>query len=257
MRHAVKRLLHRAGLDVVRVPHPYTLEKHLQDLLPRLGITCVLDVGANRGQYAQMLRRIGYQGLILSFEPIPANVAYLEHLVDQDVAWRVFPLALGDEDRSVTLNVSRVSELSSALPSSAYGTARFEREMDVIESVQVPLRRLDGVLEELVPALGAQPLFLKSDTQGYDLRVLAGASDCIQYVQGLQLELSLKPIYEGMPSMVESMKFVQRLGFEFTGFFPVVTDDSGALVEVDGVARRTGPADHRRRAPHASGALTK
>ena len=48
--------------------------EHLKRVLERFSVDCVFDVGANDGQYATQLRKkVGYKGLIISFEPIPES----------------------------------------------------------------------------------------------------------------------------------------------------------------------------------------
>ena len=51
---------------------------HLKSLLKILDINCVLDVGANRGQFAHELRAIGYGGDIISFEPVNREFEVLD-----------------------------------------------------------------------------------------------------------------------------------------------------------------------------------
>jgi FkbM family methyltransferase len=70
-------------------------------------VDLVLDVGANSGQYVRMLRRLGYRGEVLSFEPNPGLAAALEHEARADGAWQVAQLALGTEPATLTLHVTR------------------------------------------------------------------------------------------------------------------------------------------------------
>jgi hypothetical protein len=88
----------------------------------------------------------------------------------------------------------------------------------------VSVRRLDGLLDEVVAGIDDPRIFLKMDTQGYDLRVFAGAGDRIKDVLGLQSEISSVPLYEGMPRMAEAIATYEAGGFETTGIFPVTRD---------------------------------
>jgi len=57
--------------------HSFTSAEHLRKLFEMLEIDLVFDVGANTGQYYQYLRNeVGYQGLVVSFEPTP-NLAQI------------------------------------------------------------------------------------------------------------------------------------------------------------------------------------
>src|SRR5437660_635552 len=54
--------------------------------------------------------------------------------------------------------------------------------------VRIPVRRLDEMLGEIVEGIPAPRILLKTDTQGYDLRVLRGASGCIDQLIGILAE---------------------------------------------------------------------
>ena len=86
---------------------------HSSGLLPDLGVTCVLDVGAHHGEYGEMLRGIGYQGHIVSFEPVPESVSVLRRRAAHDPKWRVHSFALGEENANLPINVTASSHLCS------------------------------------------------------------------------------------------------------------------------------------------------
>ena len=163
----------------------------LRQLLMHLRIDCVLDVGANVGQFARELRGIGYEGHIVSFEPIASVFSALQQSFAGDTKWRGFHLALGAQEGSMMITVPKLTVLSSLLDS------------NVVESgtrkEPVTVKRLDQLLPTLTQELGVSRVFLKMDTQGYDLEVFRGASGCIDGILGLQSELSVQPFYVNMP----------------------------------------------------------
>ena len=77
----------------------------MADVLARYRVDCVVDVGANRGQTGRRLRRLGYRGSIVSFEPVPRAFEELAREAANDRAWSVHQLALGREDGTTTMNV--------------------------------------------------------------------------------------------------------------------------------------------------------
>jgi hypothetical protein len=104
----------------------------------------------------------------------------------------------------------------------------------------VSVRRLDDVLDECLAGIPDPRIFLKIDTQGYDLAVLGGASGCLHRILGLQTELSQKRIYEGAPHMVEALQFYKERGFASVGFFPIAKAADGlSVIEWDCVLNRS------------------
>ena len=92
-------------------------ERNIVYLMRDLRIDVVLDVGANEGQFAQQLRRCGYRGRIVSFEPVSEVHARLAAMAAVDAAWTVAPpLALGATSCEAAINVHAETTISSFLP---------------------------------------------------------------------------------------------------------------------------------------------
>lgn len=191
-------------------------------LLDRMAVTCVLDVGANRGQFAQQLRETGYTGRIVSFEPVAGTAAQLEAAADGDPEWRVMRCALGDEEGAAEINVSR-GTTSSLLPASSFGRSRTDN-LQHTKTETIRIRRLESVFDEAVDGLPRPRVYLKMDTQGYDMATFRGAGSRIRDVVALQSELSYVPIYEGMPHHLEQVEAYEAAGFAVSGIFPVTRD---------------------------------
>jgi hypothetical protein len=133
-------------------------------------------------------------------------------------------VALGSAASSITLNVSPHSEFSSPLTSNRYCRDRFGAgAADTYQEV-VPVRRLDDIVPETVKSSETRRVFLKIDTQGYDLEVFAGAGAMLHNVRMLQSEVSLIPLYDGMPHWTESVSVYEKAGFGVVGMFPVAVD---------------------------------
>ena len=152
--------------DLQRVQLPAVFEMY--------GVDLVIDVGAHEGEYAQRLRSGGFEGEIVSFEPVPRAFEELEREGRAAMTdWTVHRLALGREDGTTTMNVVH-GTLSSLLPATKFGAGRYPRLQEP-EQVEVEVRRLDRVLDETLGGLDGRRPFLKLDTQGFDLDVFAGA----------------------------------------------------------------------------------
>lgn len=181
----------------------------------------VLDVGANVGQYAQALRRAGYAGRIVSFEPVAEPFAELSRAAADDPLWEVRHHALGAEDGTAEINTTP-GTMSSLLGASDFGRS-WSDKLTETRAETIEVRRLESVFDELT---GGRPVraYLKLDTQGFDLEVFRGAGSALESVVAMQSELACLPIYDGMPRLQEQLTVYEEEGFETIGMFPVSRD---------------------------------
>lgn len=213
------------------------INSHLLGLFDSLKINCVFDVGANMGQFALNLRSAGYKGQLISFEPIKQCYEHIKQYEDDN--WKIVNYALGSDTGNVDINVTNKNVFSSILPPNEYSSQRFKDsiKIDHVESIEV--KRIDDVFQQLTKGIGEPRIFLKLDTQGYDLEVMRGASESLQFIYGIQSEISCKPIYEGMPGHIEALNYFCQLGYEITGIFPLSHDKNDlSLLEFDCVFRK-------------------
>lgn len=220
----------RAGVAPPRlsVLNRYRDQWRFKTLLNRLGITLLLDVGANTGKFAESARLTGFAGRIASFEPNPTDYRELATLASGDSGWTTKCCALGEVDGTVPLNVTGTNSVFSSILAP-------KDTPPVSEVVSVPVQRLDGLWDEIVRP--DDRVFLKTDTQGYDWHVLKGAGDKLANVIGIQIELNVIPLYEGSPHYLQMLAFLESSGFLIAELRPIAWK-KGAIVEFDCFAAR-------------------
>ena len=206
-------------------------------LLAHYGVDCVVDVGANSGGFATAVRRLGYCGRIISFEPLQRPYESLRRKAAKDGNWDVLQLAIGDTQGVVTMNVAGNAGLSSSILPMLETHTNAQPKSRFIGTETASQERLD----DLLPDLGVDPngrTFLKVDVQGYERAVLDGASGLLsnRAIIGLQLELSLVPLYGGAMTYREGLDRAEGLGMMLMGLDPVFADaESGQLLQLDAV----------------------
>jgi FkbM family methyltransferase len=229
LKRIIRKTLRKLGYEVVSFPLPegIPLGGHLLRVFKQLGITCVIDVGAHHGEYGCLLREMGYEGWIISFEPVSANFKVLKERSAADKRWAIYDFALGDHNGTAPINVTANSVFSSFLPPNAFAAEEFEEQVVVEQAESVGVRRLDEIFGDITAAIPEPKIFLKIDTQGCDIRVLRGSTGHLDQVLALQSEVSVYSIYDGMTDYLSAMQEMADLGFVVTGLFPVTRRNDG------------------------------
>jgi FkbM family methyltransferase len=237
VKDVVKTALRAAGFELRRIP---TVDEHkpAEDkrrrritLMQNHGIDLVLDVGANTGQFGRLLRDLGFRGRIVSFEPLQDTFATLRQLTAHDALWECRKLALGHFDGTALMNVS-VNSFSSSFLAVSARNVQIEPGISYVGEEKVNIRRLATILNSV-----AQPnnkIYLKIDTQGYELNVLNGALGIIDRFPLIQLETAFFEGYETQPVIEEIIGFLRRLRYRIVWIEPGWEDSkTGEMLEAD------------------------
>jgi FkbM family methyltransferase len=202
-------------------------------LISDAGVSTVLDVGANEGQYAQALRASGYGGRIVSFEPLHDAFERLRIAAAHDSRWDTRNVAVGDRAQRLLMNISANSYSSSLLPIT---TLCVDAAPDAayVGSEEVEVVTLDSLS---LPTDG--PILLKADVQGYEPQVLRGAPRLLSHVALLELELSLVPLYANQDLAHEVCAFVRSFGLVPVAVGnPFCHPATGEILSIDALFRK-------------------
>lgn len=195
-------------------------------------VDLVLDVGANTGQFSELILKLGYDGSILSFEPLSTAYELLLRKSQKFKRWKVFErCAIGDIDGTININVSQNLLSSSALKILEHHTS-VSPGSNVIAIESVPVYKLDSISTQYHSKYSN--ILLKIDTQGYEEKVLVGASNFLSSVKGVLVEVSLIPLYEGQKLFDDIYEILKTRGFHLWGIFPAfVNKSNGRMLQVD------------------------
>jgi FkbM family methyltransferase len=213
------------------------VEAHtLSTFLTRFEIDCVIDVGANRGQYATALRENArYRGHIISVEPIPEVFAELASSAARDPLWHCENCALSDSSGCKEFHVMQGDQFSSFLNPTSKEFALLQERNSVSKSISVKTKKLDLLFEQWQGKIGFARPFLKLDTQGYDHVVVSSGKNVVSQFVGIQSEIAFKRLYTDSLNFHEAMVFMDSLGFSLSSIFPNNAGHFPDCVEQDAI----------------------
>jgi FkbM family methyltransferase len=223
MKDFIRSILRKLGYDINYFGR-FKILKHL-------AIDAVLDVGANQGQYGKSLRRGGYRGNIISFEPLNSAFNQLKLCSKNDPLWQVNNYALGNENTDSIINISANSYSSSILAMTNAHTT-LSKESAFVGEQNIVVKTLDSVFKNIVES--DSNIFLKIDTQGYEKKVILGALNSLENIVGIQIEVSMIELYKEEVLFLDMINFLDSKGFKTisieSGFFDQKT---GFLLQSD------------------------
>lgn len=203
--------------------------EHLIALRPLGNLGTVVDVGANRGQFALVARWLLPESQIFSFEPLPGPAASFRAIFAADPRVDLHEAAIGPDAAYSTIHISRRDDSSSLLSITARQSAFF-RGTDEIGTAKVkvgPLR--DFVVEGQIEP----PALLKLDVQGFELQALHGCESLLHRFAHVYVECSFVELYAGQALADEVIGWLRVRGFKLRGMYNPANDKEGRVVQAD------------------------
>ena len=184
------------------------------DRLPlRRDFRSVIDVGANRGQFALYARVRFPEARIYSLEPLDEPRRRMQTLFQDDERVQVMAKAAGETPGTATLHVSGRDHSSSLLTMAERQTQLYP-ETAMVGDEDVEVDTLDAMFAKVdLPG----PILLKLDVQGCELSALKGAMALLTRVDTVLTEASFVPFYEGQALFDEVHACLTDAGFRLTG----------------------------------------
>lgn len=185
--------------------------------------TCIIDIGANNGEFLiPLATRLPFMSFI-GVEPIPELFDMLEaKCVELNLEHvRLERLAIDEAPRRARFNVARHADLgvsslldfdTASMQRNEYWQGRSDLYFD--EKIDVDVVRLDSLMEQ---AGFDHVSFIKIDAQGVDLKVLASLGKYLPCVDGGMLEVSTtrnSVLYQNEPLLRDVLNFLDSHGFE-------------------------------------------
>lgn len=251
----VNHLLRPAGFSLISLerlsklkalehyqPSEDALAEHLRRVIALYQVDCVFDVGANDGWFRNWVReKAGFTGLIVSFEPIAAQVRALEKLAADDPLWIIRPCALGRREEVREFHVMDSDVFSSFLKPDPNQPGKYADANCLNFSTPVQVRTVAAEWRQIAAQHGVSRMHLKMDTQGFDLEVFAGAEPVLDSIVTLQSELAFVHLYENGADYRDAIQTYAAAGYRTSMLQPIAYDDALRMVEADGLFVREVP----------------
>ena len=237
VKQLIKNIFNSVGLEVQRNQPLNEAGTQIYQAIKKINTDIILDVGANTGQFSLEIRKKGYNGKIVSFEPLLSARKKLIEYSLKDKNWLIHDqAAIGDHNGFIDINISKNSVSSSILPMmSSHSDA--EGNSVYIGSERTAIITLDSVADAYLN--DSSNCFIKIDTQGYESQVLDGAINTLKKAKGILCELSLFPLYEGQHLWKEIIERFEKEGFVLWSLHKAFTDKrNGRTLQMDAVFLR-------------------
>ena len=227
-RKLLKLLAHRDYRAALRAGRVAAAIEH-ERILMTLDCVTVVDIGANRGQFALVSRHCFPHARIISFEPLAAPMARFRAVLGHDPLVTLIPVAIGDTAGEATIHITAEDDSSSLLPMTALQTSLYADSREVgTETVRV--QRLEDCLQ---PVDIRPPAMLKLDVQGYELTTLRGCEPLLKLFSYVYVECSFMELYQGQALADDVIAYLREQAFQLQGVYNIRYTPQGRAIQAE------------------------
>src|SRR6218665_1969794 len=230
-----KKIFQNFGI-LIRKYNPATSEELRRTrLFEHYNIDLVFDIGANKGQYATGIMDAGYRNKIVSFEPLTSAYSVISAASRKYPNWTIAQrCAIGSKNEEIEINIS-ANSVSSTLLNMLDTHIDGAPESKIIGKEKVHVYPLDEIAPQYIGS--SKHIFLKIDVQGFEQEVLKGAQTMLDKAKGVEMEISLGPLYENQSWLLaEIVEYMTKKGFTMTSIVPAFTDHkTGKVLQCNGI----------------------
>jgi FkbM family methyltransferase len=161
----------------------------------------IVDVGANHGDWTRTAIKYFPDAHYILVEPQDHLKIYVQNLLDKghEIDW--INAGAGERSGTMVLNIAAHDDQSSFVVGKRYGQCSSEIQLSVAVKT----------LNEITSGCAAPPDMVKIDAEGFDLKVLAGASNLFGKTDIFLVEAMICGSYEN--TLAEVMKFMYDVGY--------------------------------------------
>lgn len=192
-------------------------------------LATVIDIGANRGQFALAVRRWASMAHVIAFEPLPGAAKVFRSIFSGDDKVRLHEAAIGPRSSRSRMHVSARDDSSSLLPISSTQSKIFPGTAE-IATIEVQVAPLEAfVKSEEIKA----PAMLKLDVQGFEYEALIGCESLLGHFDQIYCECSFVELYSGQKLAADVINWLSRRNFRIAGVRNIAYDRQGGSVQAD------------------------
>lgn len=222
LKYKIRNIFKKFGIDIAPYDFRHSIQNYLSYLILKNDINEIWDIGANCGQYAEMLRNIGYRKKIISIEALPMESEILSQKAKNDDNWLVYG--------NLAIDITQGRKPFFCTQDSVSSSLLLPEKSKVKDKIFVASKRLDSLL---INSVIKQKMILKMDVQGSEYRVIESCGKELYLFDFIQLEASIKTLYKDEKDYIQIIKILEKKGYKPIFFYPGIPNKLGELLQIE------------------------